>query len=189
MKKFQYFAYGSNVLLERLRERCPSSTAIAPACARDWGITFTKRGRDGSGKATLVRADSAKLDAFGMIYDIDVAEGVDLDAAEGYGYDRVDNFQVHNAIDGTSRKVVTYIARDDAIVQHLHPFDWYLALVIAGAIQNKLQCDHVTNLRKLPAVLDTKLMRSGRLLAMSALAKSGYLNLFANLSSPRSHRL
>jgi hypothetical protein len=51
---FLFFAYGSNMLTERLRERCPDARPLGTAIARGYLLSFSKRSKDGSAKATLV---------------------------------------------------------------------------------------------------------------------------------------
>ena len=50
---FLYFSYGSNMLTERLRARCPSANCIGIATATGYALEFSKSSVDGSGKATL----------------------------------------------------------------------------------------------------------------------------------------
>ena len=45
-----YFAYGSNLHPERLRERVPSAESLGVARLEAHVLRFHKRGRDGSGK-------------------------------------------------------------------------------------------------------------------------------------------
>ena len=51
---FLFFAYGSNMLTDRLRERCPDARPLGAAIARGYVLSFSKRSRDGSSKATLL---------------------------------------------------------------------------------------------------------------------------------------
>jgi len=50
-----YFAYGSNMLSDRLCSRSPSARAIGPAWLPNWQMMFNKRSIDGSAKANLMR--------------------------------------------------------------------------------------------------------------------------------------
>lgn len=45
-----YFAYGSNMLTERLIARTPSARPVGTSLLPGHRLTFHKRGRDGSGK-------------------------------------------------------------------------------------------------------------------------------------------
>ena len=52
--RVRYFAYGSNLVMARLRARVPVFGLIGPARLPAMRLTFDKRGSDGSGKANLV---------------------------------------------------------------------------------------------------------------------------------------
>jgi hypothetical protein len=87
---FKYFAYGSNMLLERLRRRCGSAQAIGVGTLNGYTLEFSKPSMDESGKATIVKSDVAGARVVGVLYDIATEELRELDNAEGYGkgYDR-----------------------------------------------------------------------------------------------------
>jgi hypothetical protein len=87
--KFKYFAYGSNMLTEWLRQRCPSAEPVGIAEAVNFSIEFSKLSGDKSGKATLIRSNRRSL---GVVFEISDAELRALDEAEGNGYKRNDNF-------------------------------------------------------------------------------------------------
>lgn len=124
---FLYFAYGSNMLPARLRERCPSAKVVGPRIARSWNLEFSKSSKDGSGKATLVTDSNSATP--GVIFQIDLAEQEYLDKHEGvgFGYQRDDTFAVEGSIVPTSCYIGT------SLDHTLRPYDWYLATVIAGA--------------------------------------------------------
>lgn len=57
---------------------------------------------------------------------------------------------------------------------HLKPFDWYLALVIAGVHEHKVGDDHAQRLRETSYDPDTDENRNTRLAALKALAAHGH---------------
>ena len=72
---FLFFAYGSNMLTERLRERCPDARPLGAAIARGYVLSFSKRSKDGSSKATLLTTtDGAKQDAYGVLFEIPLGQ-------------------------------------------------------------------------------------------------------------------
>lgn len=178
MSSFHYFAFGSNMLAERLRQRCPSAEVLGPARAHGHRLTFSKRGwLDGSGKCALVpRHDDF---AHGVLYRIAADERTQLDHVEGVGqgYRRFDRFMVRREHDGSDIAAVTYIAthHDDALV----PFDWYRALVLAGAIQNRLRDDLVDQISAMDVHRDPEPERPSRLIAIAVLRRSGFGHLAA----------
>ena len=168
---FLYFAYGSNMLPARLQARCPSAQLVGLAIAPDHRLEFSKPGRDGSGKATLHPAPGATTP--GVVYRIALADRPALHVAEGAdhpnGYIFHDEFSVRMA-DGTG-VAATYIARRRD--PGLRPFDWYLALVIAGAQAHGLDAAHIRHLRSVSYSPDTTDKSTIRRTALSAFGQAG----------------
>ncbi len=156
MTPFTYFAYGSNMLTGRLRERCATARVLGLATAKGCLVHFSKKGRDGSGKASIRRTDARGAIVYGVLFEIDVSERAILDRFEGYpnGYRRDDHFIVETADDMNRLEVSTYIAADNAIDEGLKPFDWYLALIIAGVVQHKLPDNYLEALMNIECVRD-----------------------------------
>lgn len=172
MAAIRYFAYGSNMLTERLRARCPSARTRLVAQADRNQLTFRKKSRDGSGKATLSSCSIEEGPVFGVVFDLDEGELPNLDEAEGKGYDRIDDFQV--CIVGCREQVgvVTYIANAASIDPTLRPYDWYLSLIVAGARQHKLPPRYITAIEAVPSIADPKPHRKSRLDALKLLGRS-----------------
>lgn len=172
MVTIQYFAYGSNMLTERLRARCLSAKAQGVASADNYVLAFCKKSRDGSGKATLCPA--ARGQVFGVVFDLDESELPKLDEAEGAGngYDRIEDFQVHMAGSRAPRSVVIYIANSVFIDQSLKPYDWYVKLVVAGARQQGLPLQCTDEIEAMQSIADPKPDRKSRLAALRLLGET-----------------
>ncbi len=169
MAWFLYFAYGSNLLTPRLVARCPSAEPLGRASAPGHGFAFAKRSRvDGSGKATLVPGSAGETTP-GLVWRIRSGELAGLDAVEGVGlgYDRLDGFPVQME-DGGLRSTLTYIAT--APEPGLRPFDWYLALVVAGLGEHALPGGHAASLHD----PDPEPDRPTRIAAIEALTAAGH---------------
>lgn len=140
---FLYFAYGSNMLSRRLtaKGRAPSAVSIGSAYVSNRRLTFDKMSRDGSGKCDIeITADSADR-VYGVLFKISSSEKLRLDRAEGVGEGyREEQVQVVTS-NGETYEGLTYIAtkKDPAS----SPYDWYKALVIAGAMEHKLPPEYV----------------------------------------------
>lgn len=175
MDKFIYFAYGSNMLTERLRDRCRSARAIGIAVAAEYAVEFSKKSDDKSGKATLYKAGEPGKQAYGVLFEIENRDLADIDSAEdkGRGYNRFDNFSVTLFADGKQVQLKTYIASADAIDASLKPYDWYQALVVCGAMQHKLPKEYIASLREFASIVDPKPDRKRRLKAIKVLARAG----------------
>ncbi len=128
-----YFAYGSNMLTARLRERVPSATRKQIGHLKDHTVTFHKISVDGSGKATLTH--SCGEEAHGCVFAISRDEKSSLDSAEGMGYDEK---AVLVQVGPELFEAFTYVAAPSHLDQALQPYDWYVALVEAGAREHQL---------------------------------------------------
>ena len=189
MEHFTYFAYGSNMLIERLHQRCRSAKFIGVAVASGYTLKFSKRSDDKSGKATLVISTEPKQQVFGVLFEIENGDLCKLDEAEGKGkgYNRCDKFSVTVPPDRKQVQVTTYIASACAIDDSLKPYDWYLALAIAGAHQHKLPEYWIVKLREFNYIADPKPNRKKRKKAEEALASAGVQDFTQVLKSPRTH--
>lgn len=173
MAPMQYFAYGSNLLTERLQARCPSASARQIARADKYALTFCKKSQDGSGKATLSSCPTAGCRVFGVVFDLDECELSELDKAEGAGkgYDRIEDFQVNVAGLPKPLSVVTYIADPAFIDLTLKPYDWYLSLIVVGARQHELPLQYIAAIEAMPSIADPEPDRKSRLEALKLLGK------------------
>ena len=165
-----YFAYGSNLLTERLAARCPTARPAAPATLAGHAVRFAKYSWiDGSGKATIRAEADARTQ--GLLFEISAADQDALDRIEGAGkgYDRWDGLTVETA-QGTAL-ATTYIASDPR--EALVPFDWYLALILAGAAQHGLAETHA-QIAGTAWEVDPQPDRPGRQAAIAALRAAGH---------------
>jgi gamma-glutamylcyclotransferase len=141
--RVRYFAYGSNLVLARMRARVPVVGLIGPALLRGMRLTFDKRGVDGSGKANL--AEGAASHVWGVLYALEWAHLPILDAFEP-DYERV---RVSVEREGARLSAETYVSTLCAPALPAHA--WYLQLVVEGARAHGLPDAYVAQLRRLPA--------------------------------------
>ena len=179
MPRFLYFAYGSNLLAERLAARCPGATPVGVASVSGWRLAFQAKSFDGSGKATLIAADETSL-VHGRLFEIPVGERDALDRAEGADRDppvylRRDDFVVTGPEGNEIRDVAVYLAREET--PELEPWDWYRALIVAGGMQAGLPAADVAALAVTPALPDPLTHRKGRREALAVLEKAGFPEL------------
>jgi gamma-glutamylcyclotransferase len=145
-----YFAYGSNMNLEWVKERCPGSRPLRIATLHDYLLSFRYPSTSwpGGGACDIVRCKGSLV--WGVLFEVSEADLQVLDdyedVAQG-GYRRIpvavnsEGF-LHNAI---SYEVV------EKLPQNLKPVDGYLDLVIAGAEQNGLPRGYIESVRRLAA--------------------------------------
>ena len=178
---FLYFAYGSNMLTARLTARCPSAKVIGTASVSNHTLEFTKPSTDNSGKATLIAVGDQAIHTPGVLFEIANIDLPKLDSVEGAGngYDRHDEFEIRLA--RTDEKVTAMTYLTTKIEARLMPYDWYLALVIAGVRQHELDAEHAQRLRQTEYLIDDNLTRKGRIEALRALAAHGFVDHYALL--------
>jgi hypothetical protein len=165
----KYFAYGSNMLSERLLARIKAENPTPHALERH-RLRFHKRSSDCSGKCNVICTGQASDVVHGVIFDVPEDQLAELDKHEGVGCGYVRK-SCRFLIEGVEYDVLTYVADADHIDDALVPYRWYLDLVLAGAEQNRLPRDYVSGLRAMPFTSDPKPDRKTRLEALDALDK------------------
>jgi len=180
--KFLYFAYGSNMLFERIEGRCPFAELIGTASVKGYKLAFHKKSNDGSAKADIIKCDDENSIVCGVVYKIGDEHSGKLDGAESYiegsrkHYNRNDSFEVV-LNDGKKLETRVYLAWEASIEKNLLPYKWYWALVMAGAIENKLPDDYVEKIRIAEKNLDPEDNRERKKEAEKILATTGYCYL------------
>jgi len=158
----RYFAYGSNLLLARLRERSPSARRIARAGLPAHRLRWHKRGSlDGSGKCDAWLTGDAKDTVWGALFEIADTERARLDSAEGLGLGYRAMLVRVETTDGV-RTAFAYVATPDAVDDTLAPFDWYRDLVVAGARESTLPDRYISTLAAVTALVDPDADRAHR---------------------------
>jgi hypothetical protein len=164
-----YFGYGSNMLTSRLQARVPSAEPVTTASLQDWALCFHKRSRDGSGKCNILPDDDSRV--IGVVFDVSGAELHALDEAEqrGRGYERR-SLLLHNGTEPL--EAFAYIAQPAYVDDALLPYDWYHALVLAGARQHGLPPSYVSEIETVPSYPDPN--RERRRAHQSLLQQAGF---------------
>jgi len=89
-----YFAYGSNMEWERMKERCPSARFLCNALLPDYRLTFSRYSKHNECWTAGIEEALGK-EIWGVVYEIDDREIGMLNKAEGYRPDRADNENAH----------------------------------------------------------------------------------------------
>lgn len=138
-----YFAYGSNMLTARLRERMPSCEPIGIATLPGYELRFHKRSKDKSGKCNAF-ASGNNNSVIGVLFSFDPAERAKLDQAEGVGSGYEHAMVTVLNQEGRRRKVLTYIATPAYIDDNLKPYGWYRDFVLAGGREHGLPPEYIS---------------------------------------------
>jgi hypothetical protein len=179
MANILYFAYGSNLLRKRLQVRCPGIAFAGRAAFADHRLTFDKVSADGSGKGAFEAAAGETL--FGVLWQVPDREMTALDRAEGHGsgYERS---EIHVMPEnGAACDVLVYRATN--VRPGLRPYEWYLALVIAGAMEHGLPDVYIDKLRAQSFDVDPDPNRLSRRYALALLKATGRIEVLNDLAN------
>jgi cation transport regulator ChaC len=150
--KFLNFAYGSNMLTARLRERVSSAHPVGTARLPGFSLRWHKVSVDGSGKCDVVEDATPGACVWGVVFAVESAQKDSLDKAEGLG-NGYGSREVSVILGGATLAAQAYVAtRTNAAYL---PYDWYKALVVAGAREHDLPPDYVAVLEAQPCTIDT----------------------------------
>lgn len=164
-----YFGYGSNMLLSRIRSRVPSADPVVNARLDGYRLRFHKRSRDGSGKCNIVRDDSCSV--HGVLFTVSASDLQSLDEAEQQGR-RYRRQRVTVCGPDETSEAFAYVAEPFYVDNSLLPYEWYHALVLAGARQHGLPDSYVAELTSVRTCPDPN--RKRRQKHKSLLEDAGY---------------
>jgi len=162
-----YFAYGSNMAVERLRARVPSATLLGIAVLAGHALRFDKPGSmDGTAKCDAAHTGNPADSVLGALYSIDAGELTLLDRFEGVGH-------------GYERKRVCVVSASNETVQaeiyvathtgaDLRPLDWYKEHVLRGARALQLPLAYIATIEAIAADIDADEARRSRELSIYA---------------------
>lgn len=168
MATLRYFAYGSNMLRERLVARVSTAQAVAVGVVRDYRLDFAKVSADGSGKGDMVASPGDEV--WGLVHEFDADRRADLDRHEGGHYHAR---EVVVSTPSGDEMAWSYMAEPQRRDTSKVPYDWYLALIIAGARQGGLPAACIQALEAMAFDVDGKEDRATRQEALAALAEAG----------------
>ena len=166
----KYFAYGSNMLSKWLCRRVPSAKVIGAASLRKHVLRWHKKSKDKSGKCDAFYTGEESDEILGVLYEICESEKPALDRAGGVGNGYAEA-PVDVTCGTTLMNAFTYKAQPAATDASLTPYDWYKALVVAGAQEHQLPGPYVDQIEAQSSTFDNDEDRSS--MALAVLAESG----------------
>lgn len=149
----KYFAYGSNMCINRLRRRVPSCQFYAVASLKGYVLRFHKKSIDGSGKCNALQTADYQDIVIGVVFEIAETDKPTLDDAEGIGNGYHEKTE---KLYSSDQEIIAYmyVADDDAIDDKLTPYTWYKDFVVQGARQHQLQDSYIQKLEAFSAFVD-----------------------------------
>ena len=151
-----YFAYGSNLSIQRLHQRIDAAF-LFQAYLTHHDLRFHKVGQDGSAKCDVYETGLKEDRTYGVVYRVSLHQRSILDRYEGLGqgYD-LKSVEVNN-LNCEAISVQTYVATD--IDPGMMPFCWYRHHVIHGATDFKLPFEYCRKLQQIQCVVDSNQKR------------------------------
>lgn len=156
------FAYGSNMNVNRLRNRVPSASKLTIAYLKGYNLLCNKISTDGSAKANITKSDSENNRVWGVLFVIDKSEKANLDKVEGLGKGYNEIQLTFNDLKDQEYQANVYIADENYIDNELKPYDWYLEYILSGARQNQLPEDYITAIEALKFETDNNIARRNK---------------------------
>ena len=143
-----YFAYGSNLSIDRKEQRTDAIRDARVACLRGYRLAFNKPGARGEVYANIVPSPEDMV--WGVVYLCNPAAMASLDAYEGVsgGHYRREPVEVH-VRDGTIMMADVYIASGKLLIENGRPSDSYLHRILQGARQHGLPEQHIRLIEQL----------------------------------------
>ena len=162
----KYFAYGSNMLVKKLKSRCSSAEKINPSegsqhMIRKHRFSFHKKGADDSAKGDAEITDDTNDMVYGVLFSINDEQMGVLNKFEGlhYGYEK----KVVNVIDEkSSNEIPAFIYYATDIDPTLKPYDWYKHQTVKGARDNGLPEEYVKEIESFESKTDEDEARKKR---------------------------
>lgn len=126
-QRLMYFAYGSNLDLDRMLSRCPFAEPVTQALAYGYRLAF-RANKMGYGVATIVPAENRKM--YGALYEITSRDLQMLDMFEGYPSSYTHQFIPVEAKGLGLITAITYIK--DTRAKAAPPLTTYLKYIYRG---------------------------------------------------------
>ena len=150
--RLNYFAYGSNMSLARLRARVPSAEKIGSFMLREHSLRFHKCGQDGSGKCDAFATRNREDVLIGVLFTIDAGEKAHLDRIEGLGRGYEHKWVSVRNDAGLEYEAATYYATSVDVT--LKPFSWYKQHVLVGARESLLPAEYIRAIERVQHLED-----------------------------------
>lgn len=148
-----YFAYGSNMAIERLRARVSSVELVAVASLDGHVLRFHKPSKkDGSGKCDAAYTGNLQDSVLGALYLIQTNQLPELDRFEGRGYGYERKTVSVRSLSGSSHSAETYVGTN--FDSSLRPLDWYKEHVLRGARAIGLPSSYIASIEAVVADID-----------------------------------
>lgn len=148
----KYFAYGSNMSMNRIQQRISNSQFIGVYALNGYDLRFHKVGQDTSAKCDAFKTDIDLDRVEGVLFEIDKDDLSRLDKIEGVGngYEKVDV----TVIGANNEKIIAFMYAATSINESLLPYDWYKRHVLEGAKSAGLSYSYIKKIEHIHSIKD-----------------------------------
>jgi len=173
MKKIvhHYFAYGSNMNLLQMKQRCSSPKILGIARLPGYKITFHGHSAIWDGGQESVVPDP-QSEVWGVLYELTFSDCEQLDFYQDVRFDGTGPY-FHYPVDVIDRKqgiIDTLIYKKAILAEAKPPSTEYLNFIVQGAIEHGLPESYIAYLQKIqtvPASYTVPLVRKSKLSYMN----------------------
>jgi gamma-glutamylcyclotransferase len=143
-----YFAYASNLSLDRKQQPTGSIRSVRIACLKNYRFAFNKGGAGGEVYANIVPSPGDVV--WGVVYLCDPQAMASLDEHEAVVRGDYWRHSVEvETTDGELLKADTYFAGEDSLIEEGRPRPWYLDLILLGARKHGLPEEYIKTIEEL----------------------------------------
>ncbi|MDI6764062.1 MAG: gamma-glutamylcyclotransferase [Thermodesulfobacteriota bacterium] len=128
-----YFAYGSNLWLQQMRERCPNHKIVGNGILKGYRWIISKRGY-----ANIVKSSQDEVQ--GIVYEISDSDESTLDIKEGVQNGAYRKETITVEVDGQSLKCLVYV---DPVEHEGEPKQEYIDRINKGILDSKLSSEYI----------------------------------------------
>jgi len=147
-----YFAYGSNMPLARLKQRAPSAKAVGIYFIKGYDLRFHMSSTDGSAKCDAYHTNNSNHCVWGVVFEMLLSERASLDKAESLGVGYSDQLvEVANKQAETFEALIYCGLSIDSTKK---PYSWYVNHVLVGAQQNNLPEHYIEKIKTIEYIKD-----------------------------------
>lgn len=131
MKVIKYFAYGSNMDPDRMRERGVNFLSRKKGILHGWRLEFNKVASDNQKKGYANIVEDRNSTVEGCLYEIEENDLKRLDKYEGFP-DHYNRYEIEVETPEGKVRAITYIAHPNKIKEGLKPDNDYLEHLLKG---------------------------------------------------------
>lgn len=128
-----YFAYGSNLWLEQMTERCPNHRFIGKGILKGYRWIISKRG-----VANIIKSETDEVQ--GIVYEVTKSDEDILDRKEGVKSGSYRKEMLTLEVDGQNHSCLVYV---DPIIQQGKAREEYIERINKGISGSKLSPEYI----------------------------------------------